>query len=98
MHMKTLLNYMSNFKGFVYQHPKLHREKSKLTAEVVARKSSKPVCSCCGNTGSIYDHLPQRKFLLPPIWNIMVVLLYSMRRVDCRCNRVVVEQVPWATG
>lgn len=99
MHMKTLLNYVSNFKGFVYQHPKLHREENRLTVEVVPRKGSKPVCSCCGNTGSIYDHLPQRKFLLPPIWNIMVVLLYSMRRVDCRtCNRVVVEQVPWATG
>jgi len=29
----------------------------------------------------------------------MVVLLYSMRRVNCRtCNKVVVEQVPWSTG
>jgi len=99
MHVKTLLNYVSNFKGFVYQHPQLHREENKLTVEVIPRKNSKPVCSSCGNTGTVYDHLPQRKFFLPPIWNIMVVLLYSMRRVDCKtCNKVVVEQVPWATG
>lgn len=29
----------------------------------------------------------------------MVVLLYTMRRVNClHCGKVVVEQVPWATG
>ncbi len=99
MHVKTLLNYVSNFKGFVYKTPHLHREDNKLTVEVVPRKNSKPVCSRCGNSGPVYDHLPQRKFLMPPIWNIAVILLYSMRRVDCKtCSKVVVEQVPWSTG
>jgi transposase len=29
----------------------------------------------------------------------MLVLMYSMRRVNCRhCSKIVVEQVPWATG
>ena len=47
----------------------------------------------------VYDHLKERKFLLPPIWNIAIILLYTMRRVNCKyCGKVVVEQVPWATG
>lgn len=66
---------------------------------VEPRKNSKPVCSACGRQGTVYDHLTQRKFLLPPIWNIVVVLLYTMRRVNCiYCGKVVVERVPCATG
>ncbi len=99
MHIKTLLNHVTKFKGFVFQHPKLHRGSNKLLIPIEPRKNSKPLCSLCGHSGSVYDHLNQREFLLPPIWNIMVVLLYTMRRVNCTyCGKVVVGQVPWATG
>ena len=99
MHIKTLLNYVTKFKGFVFQDPKLCRDTNRLIIPVLPRKNSKPICSRCGKSGSVYDHLKQREFLLPPIWNIMLVLMYSMRRVNCRyCGKVVVEQVPWATG
>ncbi len=99
MHIKTLLNHVTKFKGFVFQNPQLCRRSNKLLIPVVPRKNSKPICSRCGQPGSAYDHLQQRQFFLPPIWNIMVVLVYTMRRVDCRfCGKVIVEQVPWSTG
>ncbi len=99
MHIKTLLNYTTKFKCFVFQNPRLCRDTNRLLIPVEPRKNSNPVCSRCGHSGSIYDHLKQREFLLPPIWNIVVVLLYTMRRVNCRhCGKVVVEQLPWATG
>ena len=99
MHIKTLLNFVTNFKGFIFQNTHLDRKKDKLFVTVVPRKSNKPVCSRCGKPGTTYDHLRQRNFLLPPIWNIAVVLLYIMRRVDCKtCGKVAVEQVPWSTG
>ncbi len=99
MHVKTLLNYVTKFKGFVFQNPKLCQDTNRLIIPVLPRKNSKPICSRCGKSGSVYDHLNQREFLLPPIWNIMLVLMYSMRRVNCQyCNKVIVEQVPWATG
>lgn len=99
MHIKTLLNHVTNFKGFVFQDPELCREKNTLQVQVLPRKNSRPVCSRCGQPGSVYDHLEQRHFYLPPIWNIAVVLLYTMRRVACRnCGKVIVEQLPWSTG
>ena len=99
MHIKTLLNYVTNFKGFVFQDTRLDREGNRLLVQVVPRKNSKPVCSRCGRPGSTYDHLRQRHFFMPPIWNIAVILLYTMRRVDCKyCGRIIVEQVPWSTG
>lgn len=99
MHVKTLLNHVTKFKGFVFQTPCFIPDGNRLHVPVVPRKNSRPVCSRCGKPGAVYDHLQQREFLLPPIWNIMVVLLYTMRRVSCRhCGKIVVEQVPWATG
>jgi transposase len=99
MHIKTLLNYTTKFKSFVFQDPWLCRDSNRILIPVVPRKNGKPICSRCGCSGTVYDHLKQREFMLPPIWNIAVVLLYTMRRVNCRhCGKVVVEQLPWATG
>lgn len=99
MQLKTLLNYRVNFKGFVYQTPRLDKKREALLVPIEARKNSKAKCSRCGTAGPTYDHLSEREFLLPPLWNIMVVLVYRMRRVSCpQCNKVVIEQVPWAAG
>ena len=99
MHIKTLLNHVTKFKSFVFQDPRLCRDSNKLFIHVEPRRNSKPLCSQCGYPGAVYDHLNQREFLLPPIWNIVVILLYTMRRVNCEhCGKVIVERVPWATG
>jgi transposase len=45
-----------------------------------------------------YDQLGVRRFEFAPIWDFIVLLLYRMRRVDCRTCGVRVEEVPWATG
>ena len=42
------------------------------------------MCSGCHKLGSAYDHLSLRRFEFVPLWGCMVVLLYHMRRVDCR--------------
>jgi transposase len=39
-----------------------------------------------------------RSFEFVPVWGFIVLLLYRMRRVDCRACGVRVEHVPWATG
>src|SRR6202022_3245042 len=38
------------------------------------------------------------RFEFVPFWGFMVLLLYRMRRVDCRTCGVRVEEVPWAIG
>jgi hypothetical protein len=43
-----------------------------------------------------YDHLGFRRFEFVPFWGFMVLLLYRMRRVDCRACGVPVEELPWA--
>jgi transposase len=42
--------------------------------------------------------LPTRRFEFIPIWGYAVMLLYAMRRVQCRNCGVKVESVPWAMG
>jgi transposase len=48
------------------------------------RRGSRPVCSGCDKPAPAYDHLKPRRFEFVPLWGCMVVLLYCMRRVDCR--------------
>ncbi|MES0447319.1 MAG: ISL3 family transposase [Desulfobacterales bacterium] len=99
MQIKTLLNYLTDFQGFIFSNVKLDRDHDEIIVQIEPRKNSKPICSRCKKPGSTYDHLKKRRFLLPPIWGIAVVLLYTMRRVDCHnCNKAKVEKVPWATG
>ena len=62
------------------------------------RRGSKPVYSGCHKPGPGYDHLGVRRFEFVPVWGCMVVLLYCMRRVDCRACGVRVEAVPWGIG
>lgn len=66
--------------------------------DVRPRKGSKPICSCCNRPGSGYDTLHERRFEFIPVWGFAVILLYSMRHVDCRQCGVKVEEVPWAVG
>lgn len=70
-----------------------------IEVRIVPRKNSKPICSGCQCRGSTYDHQPtSRSFNCIPLWNIVVIFLYCMRRVDCRTCGVTVEQIPWADG
>ena len=87
MQIQTILNRFEKYSSFVYGKCRLVEEGSTL----------EPVCSKCGQKGSIYDHQPTpRKFDFVPFWGIAVVFVYTMRRVNCRNCGVKIEQVPWA--
>lgn len=96
--VKTVLNRVHPLQSFVYGAVRLH-ENSVVEVEVRPRRRSRGVCSRCGKRGPTYDTARQpRAFAFVPLWNLAVVLVYCMRRIDCvRCG-VTVERVPWADG
>ena len=98
MLLARLLNACHHFPGFVYAAVRLIEANSTIEVDVRPRRGSKPHCSCCGKPASGYDVLAVRRFEFIPIWGYAVMLLYAMRRVQCRQCGVKVEQVPWAMG
>lgn len=97
--LKAILNRVQPIKGFVYESVSFSKTQADVIEAVVfPRQGCKPQCSGCGRHGSTYDHLDTRTWLLPPLWTFTLVLIYTMRRVDCPACGVVVEKVPWATG
>lgn len=98
MLLTRLLNACHHFPGFVYERAQLRQELSTIEVRVRPRRGSKPRCSSCQRPGAGYDRLAERRFEFIPLWGYAVVLLYAMRRVDCRRCGVKVELVPWARG
>jgi len=98
MRLISLLNHYQRYPGFVYVNARLCRESQTIEISVRPRRGSRPVCSGCDRPATAYDHLSLRRFEFVPLWGCIVVLLYHMRRVDCRTCRVRVETVPWGVG
>lgn len=101
MLLKTILNNIERYKGFVYEDVEMVKgseEVERLEVRIRPRRGSLGSCSECGRRCPGYDHLDERRFDYVPLWGIPVVLLYCMRRVQCLQCGVKVESVPWATG
>lgn len=99
MRLITILNQCHRLPGFVYEGAKrAEGERHLIEVRVRPRKRSVAICSGCHRKRAGYDRLPERRFEFIPVWGYAVVLLYAMRRVDCRVCGVVVEEVPWASG
>lgn len=101
MHLKTILNHVEWHASFVYDEARILRSPSGeavIEVDVVARKNSRPICSCCGRRGPRYGKQPRRRFQFVPLWGMQVFFVYSMRRVDCARCGVKVEVIPWANG
>jgi len=99
MELITILNRCHRFRGFVYQHARFGADKKSIEVAVRPRKGSAAVCSRCHLPAPGYDQLAERRFEFIPLWEFLVFLLYTMRRVDCRrCGVVAVEEVPWGEG
>ena len=98
MRLITLLNHCEHFSGFVYERARLCQHSQTIEISVRPRRGSRPVCSGCHKPAPGYDQLSQRRFEFVPLWGFMVLLLYCMRRVDCRSCGVRVEEVPWGIG
>jgi transposase len=98
--LKTILNLKERFPHFVYQDVRLNDSgnEPRIEVTVLARQGSKGICSGCNKPCPGYDRLKQREFVHVPLWGIMVVLLYCMRRLQCQSCGIVVETVPWSTG
>ncbi len=100
MRIQSILRKVHPLQGFVYGTAALHsiRSSRRLEVKIKPREGSRPYCSGCGTKSPGYDTLSERRFDFVPLWGIAVILLYAMRRVDCRKCGVQVEMVPWATG
>ena len=101
MQLKTILNQVERNKSFVYQDARWGRSESGSTTievPIVSRANGRPICAGCQPPGPGYDRLPERRFEFVPLWNMAVIFLYSMRRVNCPHCGVTVEQVPWGDG
>jgi len=100
MQLKTILNRVERYKSFVYGDPRWADDAGRLTIEVPIepRANSRPVCSGCRKPRPGYDRLAPRRFEFVPLWQIAVVFVYAMRRVDCPECGVKTELVPWANG
>ena len=98
MLLTRLLNACHHFPGFVYERARLTESAKTIEIDVRPRRGPKARCSGCSRPAAGYDQLAQRRFKFIPIWGFAVVLLYAMRRVQCRTCGVKVEEVPWAQG
>lgn len=100
MLIETLLNKIEKYKGFVYDDVTFEEGgRPRLIIHIRPDKRCKPVCSVCDEPCPGYDKMPgTRYFDFVPMWGLLVLFAYVMRRVDCpRCG-VRVEKVPWAHG
>lgn len=100
--LKTILNAVQHFPGFVYQDIRLLRCRSGRPREIhitVAAHAGQPAkCSQCRRPAPGYDRLPQRLWLFIPLWGIVTWFVYAARRVNCPEHGVVVEHLPWSEG
>jgi transposase len=100
LEVKTILNRIQHFVGFVYSDVRLRTFLGKLRIEVVIEphRAIRGQCSKCQLPAPAYDRLPQRSWLFVPLWGIATYLLYAARRVNCPEHGVVVEHIPWSEG
>ena len=100
MLLKTILNRVQKYKGFIYESLAWRDQSDDPTIDVrvVARLNSRAVCSGCGKRRPGYDRRPERRFEFIPFWGIKVFLVYSPRRVKCPTCGVRVELLPWSVG
>ena len=101
MQLKTIFNRVTNYKPFVVESAELVEHECEPTIEITmrARQNGLPRCSGCGKGCSGYDTQPtRRRFDFIPLWMIPVVLVYTMRRVNCPACGIKVERVPWSEG
>jgi transposase len=101
LQVKTILNQVQRFVGFVYREvrPRISRGKPiaiDITLEPHAGIRRK--CSHCLQPAPTYDRLPQRSWSFVPLWGIPTWLWYTPRRVNCPVHGIVVEHMPWNEG
>lgn len=102
LQVKTILNAIQHFPGFVFQDIRLCRhgdgKPRSIEITVASHEGMGGKCSHCLEPAPGYDRLPQRRFLFVPLWGLVTWFLYAARRVKCPTHGVVVEHIPWSDG
>src|SRR5947207_8838266 len=84
LEVKTILNRIQHFSGFVYQDVRLRCPWRRLRIEmrIEPHQNIRPRCSQCRQAAPGYDRLPERSWLFVPLWGIKTYFLYAPRRVE----------------
>jgi transposase len=102
LQIKTVLNALQHFPGFVFQDIRLQRLRDgqpRCMEIVIEPHAGIPArCSRCRKPAPGYDQLPRRSWLFVPLWGLVTWFVYAARRVHCPEHGVVVEHVPWSDG
>ena len=98
--VKTLLNRVQRFVGFIYTSIRLRGSGDALRIEVriEPHRGIRGQCATCRQFGPGYDVLAERRWLFVPLWGIRVHFFYAPRRVNCPAHGVAVEHIPWSVG
>lgn len=98
--VKTVLNQIQHFVGFVYASIRLRGSGGSLRVEVKIEphRGIRGKCATCLKPCPGYDQLPERRWLFVPLWGIIVHFFYPPRRVECADHGVGVEHIPWSQG
>lgn len=102
LQVKTLLNGIQHFPGFIFHDIRQHRRRdgrlSHVGITIRAHRGMAAKCSRCLQPAPGYDRLGERPWLFAPLWGVGTWFLYAPRRVQCATHGVVVEHVPWSDG
>ncbi len=100
LEVKTVLNRIQRFAGFIYSSIRLRGSGGSLRVEVQIQphQAIQGKCATCLKPSPGYDQLPERRWLFVPLWGIIVHFFYRPRRVECREHGVGVEHIPWSQG
>jgi transposase len=102
LQVKTVLNAIQHFPGFVFRDIQLGRHRdgrpSHVEITLVPHEGIAAKCSRCLQPAPGYDQLEPRRWLFPPLWGLKAFFVYTARRVECATHGVVVEHVPWSDG
>ena len=100
LEVKTILNRIQHFVGFVYQEVRLcsHQKRLHIEVRIEPHQSMAGKCSKCQRPAPGYDRLSERAWLFIPLWGVVTYFLYRPRRVHCPEHGVVAEHIPWSEG
>jgi transposase len=102
LQVKTVLNAIQHFPGFVFQDIRLQHQRdgrpSHVEITLAPHEGIAAKCSRCLQPAPGYDQLEPRRWLFPPLWGLKAFFVYTARRVECAVHGVVVEHLPWSEG
>jgi len=101
LQLKTILNRIQHYAGFVYQDIRFSEEEGPrggIEIRLKAHRGIRGRCSQCREPAPGYDRLEERRWRHVPLWGIQTWFLYPPRRVECPQHGVVVESLPWNEG